>query len=131
MHLLGARRTAPVLRRTRHASVLRICAPLRCCGRPIQPHEGRSSAEDLRLSPELEEEPTALRADADAAAAPTTTTTAATLAARVKLAALAVAALLLAVPYARPEASWLAGVTGAVVGLLLGFGMYRLEPSEG
>jgi len=43
----------------------------------------------------------------------------------------AIAALLLAVPYARPEASWLAGVTGAVVGLLLGFGMYRLEPSEG
>ena len=43
----------------------------------------------------------------------------------------AIAALLLAVPYARPEASWLAGVTGAVVGLLLGFGMYRLQPSEG
>jgi membrane associated rhomboid family serine protease len=42
----------------------------------------------------------------------------------------AIAALLLALPYARPEASWLAGVTGAVVGLLLGFGMYRLGSSE-
>jgi membrane associated rhomboid family serine protease len=42
----------------------------------------------------------------------------------------AIAALLLAIPYARPEASWLAGVTGAVVGLVLGFGMYRLD-SEG
>jgi len=42
----------------------------------------------------------------------------------------AIAALLLALPYARPEASWLAGVTGAAVGLLLGFGMHRLEPSE-
>jgi membrane associated rhomboid family serine protease len=39
----------------------------------------------------------------------------------------AIAALLLAMPYARPEASWLAGVTGAVVGLVLGFGMYRLD----
>ena len=39
----------------------------------------------------------------------------------------AIAALLLAIPYARPEASWLAGVTGAVVGLVLGFGMYRLD----
>jgi len=43
----------------------------------------------------------------------------------------AIAALLLAMPYARPEASWLAGVTGAVVGLVLGFGMYRLDSSEG
>jgi membrane associated rhomboid family serine protease len=42
----------------------------------------------------------------------------------------AIAALLLAIPYARPEASWLAGVTGAVVGLVLGFGMYRLDSSE-
>ncbi len=42
----------------------------------------------------------------------------------------AIAALLLALPYARPEASWLAGVTGAVVGLLLGFGMYRLDAPE-
>jgi membrane associated rhomboid family serine protease len=43
----------------------------------------------------------------------------------------AIAATLLAMPYARPEASWLAGVTGAVVGLVLGFGMYRLDSSEG
>jgi membrane associated rhomboid family serine protease len=42
----------------------------------------------------------------------------------------AIAALLLAVPYARPEASWLAGVTGAVVGLLLGFALYRLDSPE-
>ena len=42
----------------------------------------------------------------------------------------AIAALLLALPYARPEASWLAGVTGAVVGLLLGFGMYRWNLTE-
>jgi membrane associated rhomboid family serine protease len=42
----------------------------------------------------------------------------------------AIAALLLAMPYARPEASWLAGVTGAVVGLVLGFGLHRLESSE-
>ncbi len=32
----------------------------------------------------------------------------------------ALAALLLAIPFARPEASWLAGVTGAVLGLLVG-----------
>jgi membrane associated rhomboid family serine protease len=42
----------------------------------------------------------------------------------------AIAALLLAMPYARPEASWLAGVTGAVVGLVLGFGMHRLDSPE-
>jgi membrane associated rhomboid family serine protease len=42
----------------------------------------------------------------------------------------AIAALLLAMPYASPEASWLAGVTGAVVGLVLGFGMHRLDSSE-
>lgn len=42
----------------------------------------------------------------------------------------AIAALLLAMPYARPEASWPAGVTGAVVGLVLGFGMYRLDSPE-
>ncbi|MGH2901988.1 MAG: rhomboid family intramembrane serine protease, partial [Solirubrobacteraceae bacterium] len=42
----------------------------------------------------------------------------------------AIAALLLAIPYARPEASWLAGVVGAAVGLLLGFGMCRLDTSE-
>jgi membrane associated rhomboid family serine protease len=43
----------------------------------------------------------------------------------------AIAALLLAIPYARPEASWLAGVTGAVVGLVLGFGMHRVGSPEG
>jgi Rhomboid family len=35
----------------------------------------------------------------------------------------AIAAVLLAMPAARPEASWLAGVTGGVVGLVLGYGM--------
>jgi membrane associated rhomboid family serine protease len=38
--------------------------------------------------------------------------------------------LLLAMPYARPEASWLAGVTGGVVGLVLGFGLHRLDSPE-
>ncbi|HZL49138.1 MAG TPA: rhomboid family intramembrane serine protease [Solirubrobacteraceae bacterium] len=42
----------------------------------------------------------------------------------------AIAALLLALPFARPEASWLAGVTGALLGLVVGFGMYRLDPPE-
>jgi len=40
------------------------------------------------------------------------------------------AATLLAMPYARPEASWLAGVTGALVGLVLGFGMHRLDSPD-
>jgi membrane associated rhomboid family serine protease len=35
----------------------------------------------------------------------------------------AFAAILLAMPFARWEASWLAGVTGAAVGLVLGFGL--------
>jgi membrane associated rhomboid family serine protease len=35
----------------------------------------------------------------------------------------AIAALLLAIPFARPEASWLAGVTGAALGLLVGLGL--------
>ena len=39
------------------------------------------------------------------------------------------AALLLVVPFARPEASWLGGLTGAVIGLLVGLGVGRL--SEG
>ncbi|HXB64749.1 MAG TPA: rhomboid family intramembrane serine protease [Solirubrobacteraceae bacterium] len=34
-----------------------------------------------------------------------------------------IAAVLLAIPWARPEASWLAGVTGAAVGLVLGYGL--------
>ena len=42
----------------------------------------------------------------------------------------AIAALLLAIPYARPEASWLAGVTGALIGLLVGLGLRTEEPSE-
>ena len=42
----------------------------------------------------------------------------------------ALAALLLAMPFARPEASWLAGVTGAVLGLLVGLGMHRLGRAE-
>lgn len=41
------------------------------------------------------------------------------------LAAAAIAAVLLAMPYARPEVSWLAGVTGAALGLTLGFGLSR------
>jgi membrane associated rhomboid family serine protease len=46
------------------------------------------------------------------------------------LGAAAIAALLLAIPFARPEASWLAGVTGGVLGLVLGLGMYRSGPVE-
>jgi membrane associated rhomboid family serine protease len=42
----------------------------------------------------------------------------------------ALAALLLAIPFARPEASWLAGVTGAVLGLLVGLGLHRLGRAE-
>jgi len=42
----------------------------------------------------------------------------------------ALAALLLAMPFARPEASWLAGVTGAVLGLLVGLGVHRLGHAE-
>ncbi len=39
----------------------------------------------------------------------------------------AIAALLLAIPFARPEASWLAGVVGGAVGLLVGFGVHSLD----
>lgn len=42
----------------------------------------------------------------------------------------AIAAVLLLTPYARPEASWLAGVVGLVVGLILGAGMALVEPVE-
>jgi membrane associated rhomboid family serine protease len=41
----------------------------------------------------------------------------------------AIAAVLLAMPAARPEVSWLAGVTGGLVGLVLGYGMSRTRPS--
>jgi hypothetical protein len=41
-----------------------------------------------------------------------------------------IAALLLAIPFARPEASWLAGVTGGALGLVVGLGMYRLGEPE-
>jgi membrane associated rhomboid family serine protease len=42
----------------------------------------------------------------------------------------ALAALTLAMPWARFEASWLAGVVGAVIGLAFGFGLARLEHSR-
>ena len=41
----------------------------------------------------------------------------------------AIAALLLVLPYARPEASWLAGVVGALVGLVAGLGAVDLVDS--
>jgi hypothetical protein len=47
------------------------------------------------------------------------------------LGAAAFAALLLAIPYARPEASWLAGVIGAALGLLVGLGLTRFAQAEG
>jgi membrane associated rhomboid family serine protease/DNA-directed RNA polymerase subunit RPC12/RpoP len=42
----------------------------------------------------------------------------------------AIAAILLLLPYARPEASWLAGVVGGVVGLILGLGLQLIDPPE-
>jgi len=42
----------------------------------------------------------------------------------------AIAAVLLAVPFASPEASWLAGVTGGAIGLLVGSGLHSLAGSE-
>ena len=42
----------------------------------------------------------------------------------------AIAALLLVLPYARPEASWLAGVVGVVVGLIIGLGLNLIDSSE-
>ena len=43
----------------------------------------------------------------------------------------AIAATLLLLPYARPEAGWLAGVVGGVVGLILGLGMRLIDLPEG
>jgi Rhomboid family len=43
------------------------------------------------------------------------------------LGAATIAAVLLAIPAARPEASWLAGVTGGLIGLVLGFGLERVR----
>jgi membrane associated rhomboid family serine protease len=42
----------------------------------------------------------------------------------------AIGATLLLLPYARPEASWLAGVVGGVVGLILGLGLQLIDPPE-
>ena len=39
----------------------------------------------------------------------------------------AIAAVLLLIPFARPEASWVAGVTGAAMGLLVGAGVSRMR----
>lgn len=39
----------------------------------------------------------------------------------------AIAAALLAVPFARPEASWIAGVTGGLLGLLVGLSLARMR----
>jgi hypothetical protein len=46
------------------------------------------------------------------------------------LGAAALAALLLAMPFARPEASWLAGVAGGALGLVVGLGLHRLSEVE-
>jgi membrane associated rhomboid family serine protease len=40
----------------------------------------------------------------------------------------AIAAALLAMPLARQEISWVAGVTGGVIGLVLGLGLNRIHP---
>lgn len=42
----------------------------------------------------------------------------------------AIAALLLVLPYARPEASWTAGVVGGIVGLIVGLGLQSIDPQE-
>jgi membrane associated rhomboid family serine protease len=41
-----------------------------------------------------------------------------------------IGAVLLALPWAQAEASWLAGVTGAAVGLAAGLGLHRLQETE-
>jgi membrane associated rhomboid family serine protease len=47
------------------------------------------------------------------------------------LGAAAIAAVLLAMPFARWEASWLAGVTGAAVGLVIGYGLNSTRAGGG
>jgi membrane associated rhomboid family serine protease len=42
----------------------------------------------------------------------------------------ALAALILAIPFVRPEASWIAGVTGAAIGLLAGLGLETVGRAE-
>jgi membrane associated rhomboid family serine protease len=42
----------------------------------------------------------------------------------------AIAALLLVMPWAQGEASWLAGVTGGALGLALGLGLHRMQATE-
>jgi hypothetical protein len=42
----------------------------------------------------------------------------------------ACAALILAIPFAQPEASWLAGVVGGLLGLLVGLGLAQLGPAD-
>ncbi len=42
----------------------------------------------------------------------------------------AIAAVLLALPFAQAQASWLAGLTGGVVGLIVGLGLARVRRSE-
>jgi membrane associated rhomboid family serine protease len=42
----------------------------------------------------------------------------------------AIAAILLLLPYARPEASWLAGFVGVIVGLIVGLGLELLDSPE-
>jgi hypothetical protein len=43
------------------------------------------------------------------------------------LGAAAIAAALLAMPFARPEASWVAGLTGGLIGLTVGVGLARVR----
>ena len=42
----------------------------------------------------------------------------------------AIAAVLLALPFAQPQASWLAGITGGVIGLVAGLGLSRMRQPE-
>jgi membrane associated rhomboid family serine protease len=42
----------------------------------------------------------------------------------------AIAAVLLALPFAQPQASWLAGITGGAMGLVVGLGLQRASRSE-